>query len=305
MLTAAMCVLFAAVVCYVVFSLRSLPEPVPEPSEPADASAPDIPLCGLVVREEEPLFSPRPHVRLIAEDGQRVGAGDALGCACDTEAQLRRTLELTQLLSALRAAAAPPSAREARLSLSACIARRDMAALSLAVRAVHYSALPDGADTAHRDEARLLDRIEALPPGSDEDAVLLTSPAAGFFCTPYRAADTPAPSELAALTPDTLSRYLSAESEPSAAFGRLITGSTWYFAALAPAENGAALVPGTCVSLTLRALPSAVTAQLLSVSEPDEGVCVVVFALREALAEVLSLRYTEGSVPMPDREILP
>ena len=115
MLTLVFAVLLGAVVSYVFFSLRArigAPD-APDASEPPCREG--IPLHGLLVREEEPLVSLLSHTRLLVEEGQRVGALDALGCAYSSEEELRKAGELDRLLSALRAAASPLPAHAARL----------------------------------------------------------------------------------------------------------------------------------------------------------------------------------------------
>ena len=300
MLTAVLCVLLTAIALYGLGSLRSdAPAAAILAAETAERR---VFLRGLAVRQELVVSSALPHARLIVTEGQRVGAEDALGFAYEGEDALRRAGELPRLLASLRAAAAPQSAREARLSLAECLARRDMAALSLAVRGVLYSAFPGGAEEARQDEAQLLERLETLRTLPLDGAELLTAPAAGLFSAHCDGLETLSPSSLSDLTPDTLSLWLSCADERSDAIGRLVTGSTWYFAALADEADAALLVPGTTVPLEISSLPHTPKAKIVSVSEGQNGVCAVVFSLREALSEALCLRQSEAYAVLTNTE---
>ena len=305
MLTAVLCVLLGTVVSYVFFSLRALPKAPDAPDSPAPTGTDDILLNALIVREEQVLVSPLPYTRLIVAEGQRVGVSDTLGCAFSSEEDVRSSGEISRLLSALRDAASPPSARAARLTLSACLARQDMGLLSLAGRGVRYAMLPGGAEDARRDEALLSAQAEQLRSLVTVGAELLTSPAAGLFSAQCDGYESLSPAALSDLTPGALEHLLSSGSEPSASYGRLITGSEWRMVSLVPAGDAAHLMEGATVSLELSALSRCVNARVLSVSEEESGVCAAVFSSREALSDVLSLRHAQVRLRLPETEITP
>lgn len=76
--------------------------------------------------------------------------------------------------------------------------------------------------------------------------------------------------------------------------GRLVTGQSWYFAALA-ADTQALPEKGSC-SVQFDALPEAVPAQIIAVSEPEDGKRAMLLRLNQGGSEYLSLRKTGASL---------
>ncbi len=110
------------------------------------------------------------------------------------------------------------------------------------------------------------------------------------------------PADLAA--PDTacVSALLSSRpEEPDGAFGRLVLGMDWYFAALTDAE--AAPAAGSRCQLRFDGLDRSVAARLLSVSETAGGRRALLLRLTDGGADCLSLRSCRAQLFLSEAKI--
>ena len=103
------------------------------------------------------------------------------------------------------------------------------------------------------------------------------------------------PGALAGLDVSAAAALLAAEPRDSAgAYGRLVTGTDWYFAALTGDEPP--LAPGDRCLIRFRGLARTLPARLLSVSEASDGQRAVLLRLTEGGEDCLSLRKCDAQL---------
>ena len=89
-------------------------------------------------------------------------------------------------------------------------------------------------------------------------------------------------------------------SEPEGAFGRLVFGDDWFFAALAPADP--ALIPDRRCQLRFAGVDRRVSARLLSVSAAVDGRRALLLRLTDGGADCLSLRFCQARLFLTGEE---
>lgn len=125
------------------------------------------------------------------------------------------------------------------------------------------------------------------------EAGLLTAPAPALFFETVDGLERLDPAALEGLTVSGLLSLLEEEPEPEKdALGRLVLEYGWYFAALAE-EDAPLPQPGPC-RLRFAGREEALRGELLSVSEPEEGLRALVIRLTAGDPFYLSLRQTEA-----------
>lgn len=228
---------------------------------------------GLVLREERALCSGAQYLLVTAAEGARLPGGAAaafeFGGAED-------------YAEALAAAAGEPadSAEQAVLALAGA----KYGAHGRAGAAAEQLSSVLGLDAAYTDSPGA-----AAPAGGAalrvDEPGLFSSFADGFTgLTPGECAE-----------PGALAAMLGAEPDPpEGAFGSLVTGVRWYFAALLGEEAAAGLGPGAAAELSFP--EGDFTARVESVSEPEGGRCAVLFSCAEGLAGMLGARKTEAEM---------
>lgn len=245
-----------------------------------------VALEGLILREETVLQTDRAYYTLTAPEGRRTAAGAALGYACDGAAELRRARLLT---AAENAGAGDSTLAESVQRFSAALARRDLAAAGAEnLVLTELAGLPGGSLLLSADTALLEYRLS----GRAEE---LQAPVSGLFSARLDGYERLSPAMLAGLTVSDLADLLAEPSlAPTGAYGRIVTGRDWYFAAWAEETDGAALRAGETVTLSLDRLGLDMDAVICSVSNPEDGRCAVVLRASTALRETLSTRFVRG-----------
>jgi putative membrane fusion protein len=145
----------------------------------------------------------------------------------------------------------------------------------------------------------LKQELEVLENSSTADTVSLTSEVSGLFSTVLDGYESLGPDDLQGLSPDGLRALMGEQKEVAAgAYGKLITAYNWYFAAIMNVSDAQNFSDGGSASLEFgRYYSAALTAEVLSVGEPDEdGKCVVVFSLDRAMADTLAMRLVSAEV---------
>lgn len=235
------------------------------------------PAEGLVLREERALYSDSAYLLVTAAEGERLPGGAAAALEfTDGEAYARA------LLSA--PGEAPDDAGEAVLELARA---RYGAAGSPAGAAERLLGLLQGgpgggfaAEGGGPPEAR-------GPSGGGTEGTAVTVDEPGLFTshtdgfTGLGAEDCAQPGRLAEL-------LTYRPQRPEGAFGALVTGVRWYFAALLDEEPATRLSPGERAELSFA--QGRFEARVESVSRPEGGSCAVVFSCAEGLADMLTVR---------------
>lgn len=228
---------------------------------------------GLVLREERPLVSQDGYLLVAARDGERLPAGGLIAVEA-------------------RSAEALAAARGALFD-----GARDVPEAVMA--------LSEAVDGARGDVRAALDALEtALSGGRTEAAGTpeggITADEPGLFSSysdglwQLAAEDCDTPPEIAAL--------LAGEVPPApeGAYGSLVTGTRWRFAALVDEDAAAGLAPGGQAQLTLA--QGTFSVRVESVSPPEGGQCAVLFSCGGHLADMLHARRERGELAVTRAE---
>lgn len=267
-----------------------------------------VEISGLIVRQETVLSSHSLYTSVTAPNGRRAAAGDTLGLAYSSRSDLDRARRMEDLavhialaeevLSGAEehtAAERAEDARSAVLSLSADIARHDTSAMrgdALRVRSLLFE---DGAEVTRQELSDLRAEMRAMRSQGESASEELISPASGYFTSLLDGGESLSPAVLANMTVGSLTRLFNRSgSVDGRAYGKLVTGSEWYLAALMKEEDAALLAVGDELSLDLSRYRSGLCpVKVVSVSFAAEGQRVVVFSSERCFAETLSLRMLE------------
>ena len=285
-----------------------------------------IALRGYVVRAETVVDCGESLIELKHAEGARVGQGDTVA----TVYRSAEALEATQQLESLRAqkerleyARSASSDAETALRLDTDI-RDQIVSVRTAVASGSYSVIDSladklkttvlkreyaysGSDDLTARLAELSAQISALSGTASGGTTRITAPVSGTYSAVadgYEAVLTP--ESLNTMTPSQLSSL--APQSVSTTVGKLIEGSTWYFAANVKASDAGSLKVGS--SLTLRMASGVdfdLPVKLSRVSAEENGKCLIVVQssrylsymtmLREQNAELILNEYDGLRVP--------
>lgn len=271
---------------------------------------------GVVVRQEQLLPGTQgSDCDLIPAEGERVGQGqtvailyqDSTGAAARKRIRILEA-EIHQLQYALSSGSAGTDLSRLDGDVLASITRlraisagRDLSTLEDAALELRTRVFKREDTFAAHGEA---DSVAALITARQEELLRLQaglSRASRFVSTPQSGTfsgvvdgleDVLTPELLSSLTADGLARLLAQPvGPPPDAVGRLITSSTWYFAAVLPARQAADLVEGRPYALSFsHDYFGRVEMELLRLSLPQEGDALAVFAGRSNLSDITALR---------------
>jgi hypothetical protein len=267
---------------------------------------------GFIIRSETLLEGTAGTVTLLAGEGEKVAAGQAVAVYYEGETALERASEIRALQLEIQEAETEVKSTEAVkiLDTSACIF-----ALSDAVRhrsfsdlqdieySVRYRVFSGGAEkVSDSDLAVLKDRLASLLSENSGTRTLIT-PMSGVFSSDVDGYETCTPEMLTSqtsastLTPASLQALFAAPGPESGAVGKLITGITWYYAAVMDADDAAKLADKTTVTVQFtKTYNEEMDLTIESIGPAENGKCVVVFSSRRGLSETTALRYLTAEI---------
>ena len=268
---------------------------------------------GIVIRDETVLTSREPYLDVTARDGAKVAAGAPLATAMRSEAGLARanrihaleqeiarmSAALEELDSAEDLTFRDEALRDAVQNITAAVARHelsDMDSQSLNLRSLLFE---HNASAATREDLNALQReLDSLRSSSSEDTTVLTAATGGTFSALVDGYEDLSEADLDGLTPSGLTRLLEQDSPiPGGAYGKLISGFHWYYAAVMAVDDAAQLSPGRTATLNFgRYYGADIYAKVLSISAPENGNVAVVFRCDSALADTLAMRQVSADV---------
>ena len=268
---------------------------------------------GIVVREETVLTADEPFVDISTADGAKVSAGSLLATAMRSDAGRERAsrtheleLEISRVSAALRetASAGDLTRRDEALrssvsSLCSAIVRHRLDTLDSAALNLSSLLFPTDEDSASEGKLALLQaELSSLKHSTSDDARELYADTAGTFSSTVDGYEIYGLEEVRDLLPSGLSELMENKGEvPSGAYGKLVEGYQWYFAAVMDAVDAARLSVGRSATLNFGRWYSAdVAAKVLSISPSEDGSVVVIFRCSTALADTLTMREVSASV---------
>ena len=225
------------------------------------------------------------HVSYGQSVATRYGSEEALGLA-DEIRSLR--LQISQIENSVTGHG---DAMTSVIALSRAVENRDLQRLdqlAMDVRASIFNRSASG--NPETELASLKEQLRSLlDQTSDSDDVRVFS--SGTFSSAVDGYERITPSDLEGLMPSALEDLFSGPSVPQGAFGKLISGTTWYFAARMNSADAERLSPGGSALVKFNKTFSAeLTMDVVSVSEAAGGMRLVVFSSDRDLEKASGMR---------------
>lgn len=268
---------------------------------------------GILIREETVLTSTAPYVDVTAANGARVAAGSVVATAVSGPEGLERAnrihaleTEIERVSAALAGLSSVSSvtSRETALNaaarnVAAVAARHDM--LNLDSAATQLSGLLLGVDSSQISYARLDElqgELRTLRARVADDDVSIRAEFPSTFSSLVDGYEHLHWEDVDGVSPSRLEDLIEQgrETVPEA-FGKLVSGYRWYFAAAMRSVDAANLSPGRSAKLNFgRHYSADISARVLSISPSENGSVTVLFRCDTAMAETLALRSATASV---------
>lgn len=279
-----------------------------------------VALDGKLVRDEEAVACGDTLVELSRAEGERVGKGKPLATVYSSSRALSDAQTLAALreqLSQLEYARDVSSDAESALRLDTEI-EGELIALRAALASGNYAALESGASAlrgtvlrreyAYRGGADLSGRIAAL---EEQIAALnaqlggtahtITAPFAGTYSTVSDGWESVlTPQALRDLTPASFERM--APAADGSAVGKLIRGDTWYYAAVIDAAEAGGIEQGKRYSLLISGVEETLPVRVYSLTQPQDGRCLLVLKSDRYLSLVTMLRAQSAELILESHE---
>lgn len=268
---------------------------------------------GIVIRDEEVLYSSKQFLSIQAEDGKEISKGALLAISTDSEedlqetnhlAELRREISRLETFLSSSASVVDASSREDSIAssarkLSSSVATQDYEATDTA--ALDLSSLlfmQDASDKAEAKLNKLKAEQESYSTASRDDDAMIEAPSAGIFTRTTDGFESASSAEVTSISVSGLKDLMNQPSEPEeGAYGKLIRSFTWHFLALVSDETAKRLSEGDSVSLSFsRYYSGLIPATVLSISKEDGGTCAVVFSTKYALSETMAMRHATAEI---------
>ncbi|MBR7056462.1 MAG: hypothetical protein IKI17_05190 [Oscillospiraceae bacterium] len=268
---------------------------------------------GILIREETVLTSSAPYVDVTAANGARVAAGSVVATAVSGPEGLERAnrihaleTEIERVSAALAGLSSVSSvtSRETALTaaarnVAAVAARHDM--LNLDSAATQLSGLLLGVDSSQISYARLDElqgELRTLRARVADDDMSIRAEFPSTFSSLVDGYEHLRMEDVDGVSPSRLEELIEQgrETVPEA-FGKLVSGYRWYFAAAMRSVDAANLSPGRSAKLNFgRHYSADISARVLSISPSENGSVTVLFRCDTAMAETLALRSATASV---------
>jgi len=272
-------------------------------------------LNGYMVRQETVLGSVDGILTLSRSEGEKVGVGQTIAVsysnqdARETETQLQQLeMRLAQLQYAQEVSASADVALRLDSTIldsiwqvqetvaSGNLGNLSGEALNLKTLIMKRDYSPDGEDLKSQIKD-LNSQISTLKKSLKSSSRNITASASGTYSAVVDGYETVlTPAFLAELTPSAL-LTVQADESVSSNVGKLISGTTWYYAAVIDSKNATRFTPGSSVKLRFaKNAQRDYTMTVTHLSEEENGRQVLVLSCSKYLAELTLLRQPTAEV---------
>ncbi len=276
-------------------------------------------VSGYVIRDEEVLSdsSSTGLLYITRDEGERVSKGKSVATVYHSQEaldQAERLEELQLQLEQLQYAQSVASGSQEVLKLDSTIMdsifslKSDVADENFTAASQESSSLQalvlrrgytyEGEDSAIGDQISALEQeIRTLSASTQRSSTSITVPHAGYYSAVVDGYETVlTPDMLETLTPQTL-RQLQPDTSVSSSVGKLISGSTWYYAAAVDAAEIGDLQEGDAITLRfVSGLEKDIPMTVYSIGKEENGEVVVVFSTDRYLSVTTLLRHQNAQV---------
>ena len=281
-------VLFVAVAAYIgLYLYQSAKNPLRTELAARYAVEESGKMEGCIIRNETVLGGDNGVVTLKAGEGEKLGAGQAVAVYYEGEAALERASEIRSLQIQIKDAEAATAASAA---LTTSGTENCVLALSDAIEHQQYDQLQDlsysvrqyvftntAGKLSENDRAALELRLNNLLSESTNTRTVY-APVSGVFSSTVDGHENLTPDNLGELTPSSLREIENAAPAETGSLGKLITGITWYYAAVLDSENAEKLEGKKSATLQFtKTYFNELEMKIESIGEEINGRRVVVF----------------------------
>ncbi len=261
---------------------------------------------GYIVRNESILDGRDGALTLMADEGEKVASGQVVAVyyegdrALEQASEIRRLQLLVQELE--QTAQSTSSMRE--LDADACVRalaeavqRKTLGNLQDLTYSINNQIFKNAeVESGEYDIDVLRGQIAALT-AAQTNTVTVYAPQSGVFSAVVDGYEGYDPSSLDAITPSALEARYSVSIQREGALGKLISGITWYYAAVMDEQDAQKLADRSSVTLQFtETYNEKVDMKIESIGEPEGGRCVVVFSSQRNLAALTTVRALTASV---------
>ncbi|NLT13841.1 MAG: hypothetical protein GXY05_05815 [Clostridiales bacterium] len=274
---------------------------------------------GYIVRSETILPGGGGTITLLAREGEKLASGQAVAVHYEGESALERASEIYALQLEIKEAeeAVDLTDEQRRADAEACVFT-----LSEAVQRQEFSSLEDLAlgiektiftssvkKTTDAELAVLRDRLAGLLRENDGTSTVY-SPISGIFSYAVDGSEHLGPEKLTDLTPASLEALFAfPQNTGTDVLGKLITGITWYYAAvmdksdadklqgIVDGANDGRLSGGPVATLKFaKEYNAKLDMRIVSIGAEENGKCVVVFSAKRGISDMTALRRLTAQV---------
>lgn len=291
----------AAIVCYIGFNLIDYGTSTLATAPAIACTVEDSGAAsGYAVRYETVLNSDG-YAACAVSDGEHVSVGQKLAVRySDSNSvvladELRSINSRIALLESGRDKTADPASD--MIALAGAVARGDLLELDYLADGVRTSVFNSGYGDRAQELSALRARAAAITSESASGSDIYAD-MSGTFSSAVDGWESITPDRLSGLTPAGLdSMFPDTASAPDGAYGKIISGTKWYFASVMAEEDADRLEAGQTAKVRFSKTSNAETDMTVeSVGEIIDGECVVVFSTNRALEETSSVRKLYGEV---------
>ena len=272
---------------------------------------------GVCIRSEEVLSGSGELLEVVPGEGEKVAVGGVLAVKYGSEKVLKDADEISaikaqieQLNEVLLSAKAgtelltiDKTARELTLDLQTAICSRDFSSLvTLTAKfktLMYYSDDGSGASRAEQKLGELSSQLKELEKSFTSGASYIYSNKSGLFSSVVDGFENLSPSDVSKLTAEQVRSVMSAGTGTGkSGMGKLVSGTSWYYAVLLPSAEAELLDGKKIATLSFeRIYAQQLTMKIESIGKPEtDGNCLVVFSCERALRETISARKLSGKL---------
>ena len=260
-----------------------------------------VSVSGYIVRSEEPMTGS--GIISPVADGKKVAAGGVVAVNYGSDEALATADEIMETensIARLEAAASGDTegASDAVMALSSAVASGNLENLETLVYNIELYVMNEvqTESTGEEELEALYARLEELK-SKVTDAVPITTDKSGIFSTAVDGLESVTPDMIMGLTPDELTALFENPASFSGYFGKLVSGTTWYYAAIMPSDRAGEFEVGEEVTVEFtKNYSEMVEMTVCEIGDDAEGQCVVVFSSDRGLADVSPVRTANAEV---------
>ena len=307
-------VLFVAIACYIgLYVYNTAANPFQTTLAASITVEESSRITGFVVRDETVLSGGGDAVSITAQEGAKISVGEEIAIAYASESALQRASEIYSLriqidqlqnyLESDDTVSGSSDAFKNVLALSQAVQHKDFSGLDKLLLNIRTDIFSDSdpltAEEAESQLAELESQLSSLLSSGNSDITSITAGHSGIFSSVVDGYESIGPDTLEHLTPETFAQLFKESGFiPDDVLGKLITGITWYFAAVmdeCDAENLNGLNTVRLVFSKNFGADLPMRVERVG-SATEDGKCVVVFSCSSALSDIAAFRELTADV---------